>query len=114
MASLYRLDKKKPFKDVPCVKAASINGKKGDFIATSTQNRPSAHSECRGGIIRAPETPPISESGQTDFSTNLSALAPPSKEMMSIWWDFRKVAEFIDINRGWLLPLLDTESSKNE
>ena len=36
-----------------------------------------------------------------------SALAPPSKEMLNIWWDFRKVAEFIDINRGWLEPLLE-------
>ena len=34
-------------------------------------------------------------------------LAPPSEEMLNIWWDFRKVAEFIDLNRGWLLPLLD-------
>lgn len=40
--------------------------------------------------------------------------APPSEEMLNIWWDFRKVAEFIDLNRGWLLPLLDTVSSKNE
>ena len=41
-------------------------------------------------------------------------LAPPSEEMLNIWWDFRKVAEFIDLNRRWLLPLLDTVSSKNE
>ena len=47
------------------------------------------------------------ESGQTADFSNLSALAPPSKEMLNIWWDFRNVAEFIDINRGWLLPLLD-------
>ena len=53
-------------------------------------------------------------SGQTVVSDDLSALAPPSKEMLNIWWDFRKVAEFIDLNRGWLLPLLDTVSSKNE
>ena len=37
----------------------------------------------------------------------LGLCAPPSEEMLNIWWDFRKVAEFIDINRGWLLPLLD-------
>lgn len=53
-------------------------------------------------------------SGQTAVSDDLSAFAPPSKEMLNIWWDFRKVAEFIDLNRGWLLPLLDTVSSKNE
>ncbi len=44
----------------------------------------------------------------------LGLPAPPSEEMLNIWWDFRKVAEFIDLNRGWLLPLLDTVSSKNE
>ena len=49
----------------------------------------------------------IKENGQTADSSNLSALAPPSSEMLNIWWDFRKVAEFIDINKGWLLPLLD-------
>ena len=49
----------------------------------------------------------IKENGQTVGSDNLSALAPPSSEMLNIWWDFRKVAEFIDLNRGWLLPLLD-------
>ena len=32
---------------------------------------------------------------------------PRNSEMLNIWWDFRKVAEFIDLNRGWLLPLLD-------
>ena len=51
-------------------------------------------------------------SGQTVVSDDLSALAPPSKEMLNIWWDFRKVAEFIDINKGWLLPLLDKVTSK--
>ena len=54
------------------------------------------------------------KSGQTAVSDDLSAFAPPSEEMLNIWWDFRKVAEFIDLNRGWLLPLLDTVSSKNE
>ncbi len=54
------------------------------------------------------------KSGQSVVSDDLSALAPPSEEMLNIWWDFRKVAEFIDLNRGWLLPLLDTVSSKNE
>lgn len=49
--------------------------------------------------------------GQTVVSDDLSALAPPSKEMLNIWWDFRKVAEFIDINKGWLLPLLDKVTS---
>ena len=48
----------------------------------------------------------IKENGQTADSSNVSALAPPSEELLNIWWDFRKVAEFIDINRGWLLPLL--------
>ena len=47
------------------------------------------------------------ENGQTADFSNLSALAPPSKEMLNIWWDFRKVVEFIDDNRSWLLPLLD-------
>ena len=50
-------------------------------------------------------------SGQTVVSDDLSAWAPPSKEMLNIWWDFRKVAEFIDINKGWLLPLLDKVTS---
>ena len=54
------------------------------------------------------------ENGQTLNFEDLSNLAPPSEEMLNIWWDFRKVAEFIDLNRGWLLPLLDTVSSKKE
>ena len=54
------------------------------------------------------------KSGQTVVSDDLSALAPPSKEMLNIWWDFRKVAEFIDINKGWLLPLLDKVTSKTK
>ena len=54
------------------------------------------------------------EKGHTLNFEDLSNLAPPSEEMLNIWWDFRKVAEFIDLNRGWLLPLLDTVSSKNE
>ena len=47
------------------------------------------------------------ENGQTDFSTNLSALAPRSVELLNIWWDFMKVVEFIDDNRSWLMPLMD-------
>ena len=44
----------------------------------------------------------------------LGLSAPPEVEFLNLWWDFRKVAEFIDINREWLLPLLDTVSLKNE
>ena len=34
--------------------------------------------------------------------------------MLNIWWDFRKVAEFIDINKGWLLPLLSEVQNTKE
>ena len=56
----------------------------------------------------------INENGQTADSSNLSALAPPSEELLNIWWDFRKVAEFIDINKGWLLPLLSEVQNTKE
>ena len=36
-----------------------------------------------------------------------SALAPESEVMLILWRDFRKVVKFIDINRGWLGPLLE-------
>lgn len=46
------------------------------------------------------------ESGQTDFSTNLSAFAPLMFEILNLWRDFRKVVEFIDKNSNWLSPIL--------
>ena len=47
------------------------------------------------------------ESGQIDFSTNLSALAPQELEKLNlIWRDFRKVVRFIDENREWLDTML--------
>ena len=36
-----------------------------------------------------------------------SALALESEAMLNLWRDFRKVVKFIDINRGWLEPLLE-------
>ena len=54
------------------------------------------------------------ESGQTADFSNLSALAPPNVEFKNLWWDFRKVAEFIDINKGWLLPLLSEVQNTKE
>jgi hypothetical protein len=41
-----------------------------------------------------------------------SALAPESEAMLNLWRDFRKVVKFIDINRGWLEPLLEQAKSK--
>ena len=39
---------------------------------------------------------------------SLSALvAPPTVEMLNLWNDFRKVVEFMDENRAWLLPLIE-------
>ena len=38
----------------------------------------------------------------------------PIEEILNTWWDFRKVAEFIDLNRGWLLPLLSDVQNKKE
>ena len=32
--------------------------------------------------------------------------APPTVEILNLWRDFRKVVEFIDGNREWLLPIL--------
>jgi hypothetical protein len=37
----------------------------------------------------------------------LSALAPPEVELQNLWRDFRRVAEYIQGNREWLLPLLE-------
>lgn len=47
------------------------------------------------------------EKGQTDNFTDLSALAHPSIELLNLWNDFKKVAWFIEVNKEWLLPLLD-------
>ena len=46
------------------------------------------------------------ENGQTADYDNLSALAPPTVEILNIWRDFRKVVDFIDGNREWIVPLL--------
>ena len=40
-----------------------------------------------------------------------SALAPESEAMLNLWRDFRKIVKFIDINRGWLEPLLEQAKS---
>lgn len=42
------------------------------------------------------------ESGQTDFSTNLSAFAPLMFEILNLWAGFREVVKFIENNRTWL------------
>ena len=42
------------------------------------------------------------ENGQTVVSDDLSALAPQTVELLNLWKDFRKVVEFIEINREWL------------
>ena len=34
-------------------------------------------------------------------------FAPPTVEMLNLWNDFRKVVEFMDENRAWLLPLIE-------
>jgi hypothetical protein len=46
------------------------------------------------------------EKGQTVVSDDLSALAPLTDELLNLWNDFRKVVEFIEDNRVWLLPLI--------
>lgn len=46
------------------------------------------------------------ESGQTVISDDLSALAPPSLELLNLWRDFKKVVQFIDDNIHWLRPLM--------
>ncbi len=43
------------------------------------------------------------KSGQTVVSDDLSALARPTVELLNLWNDFRKVVEFIEINREWLM-----------
>lgn len=50
--------------------------------------------------------------GQTADFRNLSALAPPSVELLNLWNDFLKVVEFIQQNEGWLRPLLNKASKK--
>ncbi len=34
-------------------------------------------------------------------------FAHPSVELLNLWNDFKKVAWFIEVNKEWLLPLLD-------
>lgn len=53
------------------------------------------------------------ENGQTADFSNLSALAPAELEKLNrIWRDFRKVVQFIDENKTWLLPALDSVMQK--
>ena len=40
-----------------------------------------------------------------------SALAPESEAMLNLWRDFRKVVQFIDENKVWLMPLLERVTS---
>ena len=42
----------------------------------------------------------------------LMPCAPPEVEIKNLWWDFRKVAEYIKGNREWLLPLLGYKSTE--
>ena len=44
----------------------------------------------------------MKKSGQTVVSDDLSALAPPKVELKNLWWDFRKVVNYIELNREWL------------
>ena len=46
------------------------------------------------------------EKGQTFISEDLSALAPHMPEILNIWNDFKKVVEFIDANKAWLISLM--------
>ena len=46
----------------------------------------------------------IKENGQTADFSNLSALAPQKVEFKNLWWDFRKVVDYIQQNEKWLLP----------
>ena len=46
------------------------------------------------------------EKGQTLISEDLSALAPHMPEILNIWKDFKKVVEFIDANKAWLISLM--------
>ena len=46
----------------------------------------------------------IKENGQTVVSDDLSALAPQKVEFKNLWWDFRKVVDYIQQNEKWLLP----------
>jgi len=48
------------------------------------------------------------EKGQTLISEDLSSVAPFDIKMLNLWNDFRKVVKFIDENRTWLIPLLES------
>ena len=39
------------------------------------------------------------------------SLAPESEAMLNLWRDFRKVVQFIDENKVWLMPLLERVKS---
>ena len=45
----------------------------------------------------------IKENGQTVVSDDLSVLAPENNEILNLWWDFRKVVDYIQQNEKWLL-----------
>jgi hypothetical protein len=48
---------------------------------------------------------------KTGGKTAVRFFAPESEAMLNLWRDFRKVVKFIDINRGWLEPLLEQAKS---
>ena len=58
-------------------------------------------------VGHGPKHPYIKKADKPSFPMICPLWLPRNSEMLNIWWDFRKVAEFIDLNRGWLLPLLD-------
>ena len=54
------------------------------------------------------------KNGQTVISDDLSALAPPSLELLNLWRDFKKVVQFIDDNIHWLRPLMSVCEKSNK
>lgn len=75
-----------------------MNNEHGDFKEVDIEPAPERTNALK---IRALQT-------KQKRTTSLpSALAPESEAMLNLWRDFRKVMKFIDINRGWLEPLLE-------
>ena len=54
------------------------------------------------------------EKGQTLISEDLSGLAPHMPEILNIWNDFKKVVEFIDANKAWLISLMQVCEKIND
>jgi hypothetical protein len=46
----------------------------------------------------------LKKTDKPSFPTICPLLAPQKVEFKNLWWDFRKVVDYIQQNEKWLLP----------